>query len=217
MDSVVIVCETIRDEYLDAAEKCGCTYETRWIESGLHNVPDKLRSRLQDELDSITHKRVLLCFGTCGNSVIGLETRDFELVIPRVDDCISMLIGSVAQRTKINSSHSAYFLTAGWLRGERNIFAEYEYTLEKYGDVTGKEIMDVMLANYKNLALLDTGSYDLKDAKDESQRIANVLDLELMVLPASVNYITQLLTGPHDPDRFSIFPPNTKLEAVPLA
>jgi hypothetical protein len=48
---VAIVCETLRDEYLDASAKCDCHYETRWIESGLHSFPNKLRCVLQQELD----------------------------------------------------------------------------------------------------------------------------------------------------------------------
>lgn len=197
---------------MDAAEKCGCSYETRWIESGLHNFPKRLNSALQQELDAVAAERVLLCFGTCGNSMVGLETRDYELVIPRVDDCISLLIGSVAERMKINAAHASYFLTAGWLRGERNIYVEYEYSIKKYGEELGKSIMETMLANYKYLSLLDTGSYDIAPARAESERIAKELGLGLRVVPASVSYISELLTGPHTNERFLVFPPNTRIE-----
>jgi hypothetical protein len=201
----------MRDEYNDAVEKCGCRYETRWIESGLHNFPEKLRRVLQQELDGVSASKVLMCFGTCGNSVIGLETRDFELVLPRVDDCISLMIGSVAERMRINAEHASYFLTAGWLRGERNIYVEYEYAVKKYGEELGKSIMSAMLANYEHLALLDTGSFDLGPARAESEMIAEKLELELQIIPASVSYISELLTGPHSPERFFVFPPNTRI------
>ena len=217
METVVIVCETMRNEYLHAEKKSGCSYETRWMEAGLHSYPDKLRDALQDELDSITHQRVLLCFGSCGNSIIGLETRDFELVMPRVDDCISMLIGSVSERMEINSKYHAFFLTSGWLRGERHIHSEYAYTMEKYGEELGESIMALMLANYKNIVLLDTGSYNITSALEQSEKMAEDLNLGLKVLPASTDYISQLLTGPHDPERFITFPPHTRLDAVPVS
>ena len=208
MNCVAIACETLRDEYADAAAKCNCLYETRWIKSGLHNYPEKLRNTLQQELDDISASKVLLCFGTCGNSVTGLKTRDFELIIPRVDDCISLLLGSVARRMKINAAHTSYFLTAGWLRGERNIHVEYEHAINKYGEELGKSIMSAILKNYEDLVLLDTESYDLEHAKAESEVIAEKLDLNLRILPASTDYITELLTGPHSPERFFIIPPN---------
>jgi len=211
---VVIACETLRDEYRDAAAKSGRHYETHWIESGMHNYPNKLRGVLQQELDKVTATRVLLCFGTCGNSVIGLETRDFELIIPRVDDCISLLLGSMAERTKISAEHASYFLTAGWLRGERNIYVEYEHAINKYGEELGKDIMSTMLANYKRLVLLDTGSYDLSPAESESKMIAGKLGLDLQIVPASVGYISELLTGPYPIERFSIIPANTKIENI---
>ena len=207
-----IVCETIRDEYTDAAAKCGRHYETRWIESGQHNFPEKLRGAIQRELDCITASRVLLCFGTCGNAMIGLETREFELIMPRVDDCISLLIGSVAERMRISAAGASYFLTAGWLRGERNIYVEYEYAIKKYGEETGKSIMSMMLASYKNLVLLDTGRLDADSVKTESEMIAEKLGLDLRVVSASVDYISELLTGPYPAERFFVFPPNTKIK-----
>jgi hypothetical protein len=117
---------------------------------------------------------------------------------------------------RINAKRATYFLTAGWLRGERNIYVEYEYAIKKYGEELGMGIMSTMLANYKELALLDTGSYDIGPAKLESERIAIKLGLGLRVIPATVDYISELLTGPHAPERFFVFQPNTKIEDLRL-
>ena len=117
-----MVCETIHDEYEAASSKCGFSYKTHWTESGLHNYPEKLRSILQQTLNCVTAPKVLRCFYVCGNSVVGLETRDLEMVIPRVDDCISLFLGSLAKRMEISAAHASCFLTTGWLRGERNIY-----------------------------------------------------------------------------------------------
>jgi hypothetical protein len=131
--------------------------------------------------------------------------------MPRVDDCISLLLGGAARHSGISAGRGSYFVTAGWLRGERSIYSEYEYAVGKYGEETGKRIMSAMLANYHDLALLDTGSFDLGMAKSESEMIAAKLGLRLRVLPASVEYIVELLTGPYPNGRFCTFPPNTRL------
>jgi hypothetical protein len=64
---------------------------------GLHDEPGKLRSSLQESIDSFdgsNYEAILLGYGLCGNSAIGLQARSFPLVIPRVHDCISLLLGS---------------------------------------------------------------------------------------------------------------------------
>ena len=53
MKTVILACNTIRDELEKAAMETNCPYEFVWVESGLHLVPDSLRRRLQEELDKI--------------------------------------------------------------------------------------------------------------------------------------------------------------------
>ena len=206
----VIVCETIRDEYTFAAEKTGCHFETHWVESGLHNCPHKLRAAIQHELDSLSSKdRVILCFGYCGNAVFGLRTRDFELVQAKTDDCISLLLSPECMHYRANAAEASYFLTAGWLRGERNIYAEYVNAIEKHGFLRGRRAMSAMLDGYRNLLLLDTGSFDLSVAINESEMIAEKLGLRFRVVSGTINYIAELLTGPYPCDRFLVTPPNS--------
>lgn len=46
------------------------------------------------EGEAAAFDRILLATGFCGDSFCGLETRHTELIIPRTDDCISLLLGS---------------------------------------------------------------------------------------------------------------------------
>ena len=97
MSTVLIACNTIRDELEKAARETEFRHPIVWIESGLHLFPASLRRRLQEELDRLHDvERVLLAFGFCGNSVIGLASRDYELIFPRVDDCITLLLGKIS-------------------------------------------------------------------------------------------------------------------------
>lgn len=64
-----------------------------------HDVPNRLREAIQRELDGIQDAdRVLMAFGTCGGAMVGLRTGNFQLILPRVDDCLSLLMGSMEQR-----------------------------------------------------------------------------------------------------------------------
>ena len=145
MNTVIIACQTLQNELEAAMAACNFSCEIRWIESGLHNVPKKLHATLQEHLDQCDgFDTVLLVMGYCGNSVADIETHDFQLVIPRVDDCISLLLGSVTSRRRQSAGGCTYFMTEGWLQGERNIWKEYEYAINKYGPELGQEIFDTM-------------------------------------------------------------------------
>lgn len=103
-------------------------------------------------------------------------------------------------------------MTEGWLEGERNIWKEYEYTVNKYGSQLGQEIFDTMFHNYRNLALIDTGCYDMKKAIAETQEIAKKLNLTYIQIPGTIDYLIELLSLEWDPERFIIVEPHSTLE-----
>lgn len=208
---MIIACKTIEQELLAAMERVGCQDPVMWLESGLHNWPDKLRSRIQELLDGCEGAdSVLLAMSFCGNSVVGLKTHDFQLVIPRSDDCITLILGSHARRQAVKAT---FFLTEGWLRGEMNLWKEYQVCLERYGEKRGKRIFSALLAHYENLALVDTGCFDREKVEREVREIARVLGLNYISLEGTLDHLTALLTGPWEEARFVRVPPRSEVTA----
>ncbi len=215
--TLVLACNTIRDELEKAASETECAHPFTWVESGLHLKPESLRRRLQEELDSIAEiDRVILAFGFCGNAVVGLTSRNYELIIPRVDDCISLLLGSMKNRERCGKSGAVYFLTKGWLEGEFNIWTEYQAVLARFGPERTERIYRRMLAHYRFLGLIDTGAYDLDELLPLVSEIASTLKLETRVLPGSDYYMKRLLAGPWNDDEFAILPRHTRVELFHL-
>lgn len=213
----IIACETVQDELLKVKNEINCSYPILWISSGLHNTPDKLRSTIQETVKKAEScDKILFAMGYCGNSIAGVETETAELIIPRVDDCISLLLGSVEHRRKICEGCGTYFLTKGWLKGERNLWAEYQYTVKKFGGKRAKKIMAVMLHNYKSLGVLDTGAYDIEEILPRTKEIAAELELNHEILTGSDRYIRRLLMGPWDDEQFLIVKPGSRIEAEAL-
>ena len=216
MDAAILACETIRDELESAIKIVGSGYPIKWVESGLHNYPGRLRKALQGQLDSLDgHDCVLMAFGSCGNAAVGLRTGGFRLIMPRVDDCITLLIGSAQKRAEIGKGAGIYYLTPGWLRGERSVWAEYCHAVDKYGEQTAGEIMDAMLKHFTYLGVLDTKCYNLDEALPEFSRIAGKLKLTQRIIPASVEYLCDLLTGPWEDKRFLVVEPYTAIPDFP--
>ena len=213
MKTVIIACKTIEDEVLYAVGTVGAVCPIKWIESGLHDSPKRLKVRLQEELNATDANRVLLAFGYCGNAILGLETGNFELIIPRVEDCISLLIGSNTERMKISAEHAAYFLTEGWLRGERNLWVEYQHSLEKYGKEITDMISEKLYGHYRTLGLLNCGISQFSSLIESTKTIADTLNLKQQEIPASVLYIEQLIKGPWPKEKFITKPPHSLIAA----
>ena len=202
MKTVVIACKTIVDELNCAMERVGCDYPVVWLEQGLHNVPQQLCDAVQSALDGAEAERVLLAMGFCGNALRGLRVPATELIVPRVDDCISLLLGSVRRRLEISQEYAAYFFTEGWLRGERNIWVEHQHMLETYGEELTEELEKSMFGHYRTLGLLDCGIKPVEPLIEGTKMIADGLHLTQQVIPATVGYLEELLTGPWPENRF---------------
>lgn len=210
MKQIIIACNTLRDEVETVLRQEKLDIGVVWFPSGLHNVPAELNQRIQEELDKLPQcDHVLLAMAYCGNSIAGVKTRDFTLTVPRVDDCISLLLGRV--KTRVEDYKGVYFMTAGWLRGERNMMTEYRYTLEKYGPRRGERIFQALFRNYTDMAMLDSGCFDKAAVEEEMRRSAETLKLGYREIPGDLTMLRQLLTGPWPEDKYLTVEPNSTI------
>lgn len=207
MKTLVIACNTIVEELNMACSEVNCEYPILWIESGLHIQPDSLKKRLQEELNSISNvDQVLLAFGFCGNSLLGLKPPSYKMIFPKVDDCITLLLGSREKRKEVSSEMGTYFLTKGWLNYERNIWFEYQHAVKRYGQVKADKIFYLILGHYERLGIIETGAFNLADLVERTKVIADGLKLKHQVIPGTLRYIKKLLTGPWDEEFVVINP-----------
>ncbi|KAA8664175.1 DUF1638 domain-containing protein [Clostridium sp. HV4-5-A1G] len=203
MNTLIVACQTIEDELNKAIGEIGCNYPVLWIKSGLHLQPDSLKECLQCELDHISNvEQVILAFGYCGNAIIGLKPPTYRMIFPRVDDCITLLLGSCKRRNELSGDGGTYFLTKGWLESERNIWIEYQEAVKRYGREKAEKIYSIVFKHYQKLGVIKTGAYELENYLEKTKKIASELKLQYEVLPGTIEYIKKLLTGPWDPREF---------------
>ena len=132
---IVIACKVFQDlfeKYLPAEKVEQVTY----LDLGLHVTPVKLQAAIQSQLDSLAQpSRVLLGYGLCGNGLKDLQAGIHTLLIPKVDDCIAVLLGSYqSYQEQFQSDPATYWLYKGWLESGSNPLSEYKQYVEKYGD-----------------------------------------------------------------------------------
>ncbi|MEW9122945.1 MAG: DUF1638 domain-containing protein [Thermotaleaceae bacterium] len=210
MNTVVIACQTLGEELKLAMAETNCEYRVIWIGSEYHVYPEMLRKRLQEEIDRLNNvENILFAYGCCGNGLLDLHATTANLIIPKTDDCISILLskpGESFQRKK-----KTYFLTKGWLDSSRGLLNEYKHTLKCYGEMRTKKVFELMLKNYQYLMLIDTKAYDLEEYKGKALELVKVFNLELQTTKGSLWFIKKLLTGPYDHD-FCMIPKGEKVQ-----
>lgn len=206
----VIACATVIEEMLPLMNS-RIAYHV--MDFGLHINPEKLKKALQGAIDSTEPDIHTLVFGygLCAQAVVGLESRERTLVVPRVDDCIGIFLGSDTEyKRQFKNVPGTYYLTKGWIEVGSSPFHEYEAMTVKYGEKRAQSIMGQILKNYKRLALINTGQDNMETYRNYTQTQALKFGLTFEEIPGSHTLITKMLFGPLDND-FVIIPPGNTI------
>jgi len=212
--NIIIACQTLYDELNLAIKQTHSEYPVIWVDSEYHIDPSRLRTKLQQEIDSLDgFDNIILAYGCCGNAIIDLTASTANLIFPKTDDCISMVLSKPGQ--KFQRMKATYFLTKGWIESSKGLMMEYTNALKRYGEKMTKKIFKLMLKHYNKLMLIDTGAYNVPDYLDKAEKIAAITDLELIVEKGGLWLLKKLLTGPYDDD-FSIIKKGQKVNITHL-
>lgn len=196
----VIACATVIEEMLPLLPE-DVTYEV--LDFGLHLTPEKLQGQLQRAINAAGTEAdtVILGYGLCSMAVVGLRATGCTLVIPRVDDCIAIFLGSrAAYEKQFGQEPGTYYLTKGWIEVSDTPFAEYERLVERYGSERAERMIKLMLKNYTRLAFIDTGHYEQERYREYARRTAERFGLRYEEISGSKALVEKMLYGPWDDD-----------------
>ena len=193
----IIACRVLQDilEPLlpdDLAEKV--TFE----DYGLHRAPSRMTQALQDRIDAVEEPSlIVLGYGLCGNGVQGLRSRHHVLLVPRADDCISLLLGSrEAYRREFSAVPGTYYLSKGWLESGSHPLSEYEEYAEKFGPEEAAWIMDQQYQHYERVALVAHSRADVETYRPAAREVASFCerwDMRYEEILGSNEYVRRLV------------------------
>lgn len=219
MKTALIACKTIEKEVEAILEQYSISMDyIFYVASGLHNSTMRLQEAVKKEMEKLKEldvDRLLLCFGLCGNMIDGLETGDYETILPKTDDCITLLLGSRQRRKNLDERKRGYFLTKGWLQGEANLHKEYKDAITMYGQKTADEIYQEIFDRYTYLSLIDTGQNDFEEFYEEGKEIAKDFGLKPTRIKGEMDWLTGYLMQDIERlkknDRIVIYPPYSRM------
>ena len=143
----MIACATVIEE-MRSWLPAGISSEV--FDFGLRPPPGKAEggspgAKVRIEASSNTEV-LLLGYGLCSLAVVGLQPRNAHVVIPRVDDCIAIFLGSCnAYKEQAKKEPGTYYLTKGWIEVGDTPFEEHKRLIEKSGEARAKRMTQLLL------------------------------------------------------------------------
>ena len=205
----VIACATVIEEMLPFIPE-DVPYEV--LDFGLHLRPADLKIALQAKVDEASQNAdvLLLGYGLCSMAIVGLKAATATLIIPRVDDCIAIFLGSCeAYKAQAKKEPGTYYLTKGWIEVGDNLFEEHKRMVEKYGEEKAQRMTQLMLKNYKRLGFINTGQYEIEHYRTYARDTAKEFGLRFEEIKGSSALVKKMIHGPWNEEFLVVSPGQT--------
>ena len=206
----VIACATVIEEMLALMPE-NVDYEI--LNFGLHMVPKNLKAVLQEAIDlsGKTYGTIILGYGLCSLAVVGLQSQYCTLVVPKVEDCIAIYLGSSQVYSKQRKREpGTYYLTKGWIEVSDTILDEYQRIVKKYDKEKADFILGKMLKHYNRLVYINTGTENQDKYRSYALEVAQQFNLRFEEIRGSSTLIQKMVYGPWD-NEFVVVPPGHKI------
>ena len=208
----IIACSTLKDEILTVMPPGS---DPEFLDYGLHRYPETLKERLQGLINGARTPggHILLGYGLCSLSTVGLYSREKTLVIPRVHDCISIFLGSRKRyHEEFSREPGSVYLTKGWIDYGSDPLSEYREYSQRLGEENALWVVREMYKNYKRLVFIDTlPGGDLDRYRQYAAKAAAFIEVEYQEMRGSLDLLQKLVAGNWDRENFIVAGPGKML------
>jgi hypothetical protein len=222
-----VVCKVLQREAYYCAARSRNMIDVVLMPQGLHNEPDRLRSKVQEALSRIEdiqgrpYDATLLGYGLCSNGVVGLEPA-IKTVIPRAHDCITLLLGSKERYQEYFDSHrGVYWYSSGWIEntlqpGQERYRRIWDQYVEKYGRENADYLMEMeqkWMKEYSWATYVDWGLPNAEEDKAFTRASAEFLRWSYDELSGDPGLIQRLVDGDWRADEALVVDPGQRIQA----
>lgn len=233
----IVACRVLSRELNALAARSPHVVELTWLPQGLHDTPDKLRAMLNDTLDGLYRQRdegllhgwpdvIALGYGLCSNGVVGVESRDTPLIIPKTDDCIALFLGSQKRYLELFAQYNGcYWLNNGWIEHGWNEPTSTPDALAErraeYARLYGEENADFLMeqerswiGNYNTCGYIASPVFDTPVYEEKAKAFARGNGWRYARMQGDLRMLRMLTEGAWTEKEFLICPPYHRIEAT---
>jgi hypothetical protein len=232
-----IICQVFTREMEEILNSSPHSVHVEHVPMGLHDLGVGIRPHLQERIDAADgdgYDAILLGYGLCGRGTEGLQARKTQLVLPRVHDCIGLLMGShSAYMTYFENHPGVYYRSPGWIEyqtpgmklepafasqrsplGERRTLEEL---ISQYGEENGAYLFEQFNAfrrHYSGLTYISTKAASNSASRSRACDEASKEGWAFAELKGTLTLLERLVNGSWDADGFLVVPPGATIQAA---
>ena len=203
MNACILACTSLRD-YVDAAQASrGTAWPVFWLDRSLHAEPDRMKAAAAERIASLPEEfdTVLVAMGFCGG-VWDHVRFDRRVVIPRTDDCVSLLLhrdDGYHPNLKEEGHLYIYEKDPADFSATR-IMSDHRYAEEELKGLNMDYVLSMWFSGYGHLDIIDTGLNDCytEEYAAAAQRDADLIHADLDYVPGSNLLLEKLVSGRWD-------------------
>lgn len=180
----VIACDMMRSEIATLLEVDPDIERVIYLDSALHIRPKGLRDAVVEQIEAVADEvdAIFLGYGRC-RALEGVEDIvSIPVVLPRFDDCISLLLSPERRASEIEHEVGTWFMSPGWSRVSADMVIR-ELGLDRAADF-GRDPLEMakrLFSNYRRGLLFNTGlpAREFESCRQAARRFCDDFGLEL--------------------------------------
>ena len=190
----IIACDIMKGEIERLLADKEEVTEVVFLEAALHVYPQKMKERIKEEIAAIKDRVdvVFLGYGFC-QSLQGIENEvDVPVVMPRLDDCISILFTPERYAAEKRKEVGTWFMTPGWAEVGIDIMIKELHLdrAKKYGK-DPVEMAKRLLTHYRRGLFIATGVGDRDDLLKKAEAFCDTFGITLEETTADSRILEQ--------------------------
>ena len=213
MKAIILSCGNLLPHVRAAKKKCGVDLPVICLNMNLHATPKKMRQAVITAMEKRIPKAydtVLVAQGYCGGVWEDL-TFDRKVVIPRVDDCVSLALPPTDHYKPDLKTKGHYYLfnILSGLFSPKKLFKKFS---QQYGEAKTQEIFDDWFKDYPYLDVVVSDGEDLSNPKYQREIAdsSKLIKADVEFVSGSNLLIEKLITGRWD-EQFIVKEPGERI------
>jgi len=206
--TVILSCTSLKDYVELAQKKLNTAYPVIYLSRIYHRDPEEMREHVISALEGLDPEveTVLVSMGFCGGSWDKVKV-PCRVVIPRVDDCISLLLQTTDEPVS-NLKKQDHLYVKDKDPFKENFKSIFDHLTKDIDEETKKRYHEDWMRYYREIDIIET---EINDSRRPEYAAAVKADAdwllaEMAYVPGGTHLLEKLISGNWD-EQFMVFEP----------